>query len=576
MFKHLDILPKKDAQWLGLSMDATTISVLYTTMVLEKEICVDRVRVVVVVKERLFNVKLPSGTSFWRIFSSGGKRMLQTEDSSVESLQLITTRYQGTKTFSIRSNYISLIDNQLRRNSTNVMSCCGFGEMEKDDGDVPVLRSCLASKLRNIDGKILGKDGKPMKAYRTVQFDAGGKKTNCFVDPLVSDARPVENTSSLDMGGDQTSTVKNTFASMLLKQKQKKHVQIAELRNDINGEGAAVAIPIEAVEEVSARFENTLYGYFIGNRLAFPIMENYVKNTWGRFGLKRIMLDEDFFLFQFDTKEGMEKVIESGPWLIRRMPLILNVWTPNSILRKEEIKKAPVWVKLHHVPIVAYSEVGLSLITTQIGCPIMLDSYTSNMCVRSWGRNEYARALIEISADRELMESIVIAIPLGKGKGHTLATIEVEYEWKPPVCSTCKIFDHTNEKCPKLPKVLPTETKDKEGFIEVKKKKNKPKQPKPMEGIRVNKTRPNLHYQRVERGETSNSNGVSKENEVKLKNAFMALNDDVIETNDLGQHSIGIINESDSEDVDEEIVMGEQQVNDVSTNTNGASTPIDM
>ncbi|GJV71899.1 RNA-directed DNA polymerase, eukaryota, reverse transcriptase zinc-binding domain protein [Tanacetum coccineum] len=298
--------------------------------------------------------------------------------------------------------------------------------MEKDDGDVPVLRSCLASKLRNIDGKILGKDGKPMKAYRTVQFDAGGKKMNCFVDPLVSDARPVENTSSLDIGGDQTSTVKNTFSLMLLKQKQKKHVQIAELRNGINVEGAVVAIPIEAVEEVSARIENTLYGYFIGNRLVFPIVENY-------------------------------KVIESGPSLIRRMPLILNVWTPNSILRKEEIKKSPVWVKLHHVPIVSYSEVGLSLITTQIGCPILLDSYTSNMCVRSWGRNEYARTLIEISADRELMESIVIAIPFGKGKGHTLATIEVEYEWKPPVCSTCKIFDHTNEKCPKLPsQVFPT------------------------------------------------------------------------------------------------------------------------
>ncbi|GJV71898.1 hypothetical protein Tco_1491893 [Tanacetum coccineum] len=75
--------------------------------------------------------------------------------------------------------------------------------------------------------------------------------------------------------------------------------------------------------------------------------------------------------------------------------------------------------------------------------------------------------------------------------------------------------------------------------------------------------------------QNTNTMKVSKENEVKLKNAFEALNDDVIETNDLGQHSIGIINESDSEDVDEEIVMGEQQVNDVSTNTKGASTPID-
>ncbi|GJS70552.1 reverse transcriptase domain-containing protein [Tanacetum coccineum] len=47
----------------------------------------------------------------------------------------------------------------------------------------------------------------------------------------------------------------------------------------------------------------------------------------------------------------------------------------NEDLKKEEIKIAPLWVKLHHVPIVAYSEVGLSLIATQLGRPIMMDSY---------------------------------------------------------------------------------------------------------------------------------------------------------------------------------------------------------
>nr|GFA22526.1 hypothetical protein [Tanacetum cinerariifolium] len=310
--------------------------------------------------------------------------------------------------------------------------------MESGEDGVSMIRSCLTAKLRNIDGKILGKDGKPMQVYRRVQFD-GSKQ---HVEPLCNDASHAV-----------SDAIKN------------KLVCISELRSDKIMEGAALAIPLSAVEEVSARFENTLYGYFISNRLAFPLVENYVKNTWARFGLKRIMLDDGIFLFQFDTKEGMERIIENGPWLIQGMPLILNVWTPSSALRKEEIKKAPVWVKMNHVPIAAYSEVGLSLITTQIGCPIMLDSYTSNMCVRSWGKNEYAMsgaslaqrwnlpdsALIEVSADRDLMESIVIAILLGKGKGHTLATIEIEYEWKPPVCSICKIFDPTNDKCPNIP-----------------------------------------------------------------------------------------------------------------------------
>ncbi|GKF53866.1 zinc knuckle CX2CX4HX4C containing protein, partial [Tanacetum coccineum] len=125
------------------------------------------------------------------------------------------------------------------------------------------------------------------------------------------------------------------------------------------------------------------------------------------------------------NKDGMDKVLEVGPWLIRTVPLILNVWSPNTDLKKAKVKKAQVWIKLHHVPIVTYSEIGLSLITTQLGKPIMLDSYTSSMCLSSWGKSTYARALIEVSAKNELLDSLVIAIPIDKDNGHTLATIDV-------------------------------------------------------------------------------------------------------------------------------------------------------
>ncbi|GJT92486.1 hypothetical protein Tco_1081331 [Tanacetum coccineum] len=43
-------------------------------------------------------------------------------------------------------------------------------------------------------------------------------------------------------------------------------------------EGATVAIPSAAVEEVKNKFGNTLYGYFIGNRIAFPLVEKYGQN----------------------------------------------------------------------------------------------------------------------------------------------------------------------------------------------------------------------------------------------------------------------------------------------------------
>ncbi|GJZ23632.1 reverse transcriptase domain, reverse transcriptase zinc-binding domain protein [Tanacetum coccineum] len=388
----------------------------------------------------------------------------------------------------------------------------------------------------------------------------------------------------------------NSFAAVLQDQPLKKVVKIKEMRSEENVEGAAVTLPFEAFEAVNARFINTLVGYFIGERLAYPLVENYVKNSWAKYGLKRVQMHEEFFLFQFKTREGMESVLENGPWLIRRVPLILNEWTPNTILKKDEIKCAPVWVKLHHVPIVAYSEIGLSLITSQIGKPLMLDSYTSNMCLHSWGRSSYARALIEISSLTELKKSLVIAIPLANKKGHTFATIDVEYEWTPPRCNTCRIFDHVSEKCPKLPKETTTPKASEEGYTEVKRKKNK-KHPakKQVEGIRLSKPNLNLQYRRVEPktinaktdGEKDGNQHIQSEvnlssvgtattskqvtNGLKLKNSYSSLNGNESDW-DIDDTKLSVVNESDSEDMDEEMVMEEPIVhkNDLST---GASTP---
>nr|GFA25643.1 putative reverse transcriptase domain-containing protein [Tanacetum cinerariifolium] len=94
--------------------------------------------------------------------------------------------------------------------------------------------------------------------------------------------------------------VLNSFASVL-KHKVNRVAEIMELRNDECIEGAAVTIPLAAIEEVTSRFANTLYGYFVGKRLAYQVVENYVKNVWAKYGLKRIQLHGEFFLFQFDN-----------------------------------------------------------------------------------------------------------------------------------------------------------------------------------------------------------------------------------------------------------------------------------
>lgn len=144
-------------------------------------------------------------------------------------------------------------------------------------------------------------------------------------------------------------------------------------------------------------------------------------------------------------------------------------------LSKEDHFKVPVWVKLHDVPLSGFTDDGLSVIASKIGKPLMLDSYTSSTCINAWGRPSYARATIEVSIDVPLREKVVVATPCNdEFGGYTKDVVSVEYEWKPPQCSECKVFGHIDSACPfNIPKTIPIKIKDADGFQEVTKKKGK-------------------------------------------------------------------------------------------------------
>ncbi|GJY22526.1 hypothetical protein Tco_0396184 [Tanacetum coccineum] len=134
---------------------------------------------------------------------------------------------------------------------------------------------------------------------------------------------------------------------------------------------------------------------------------------------------------------------------IRNNPLILKKWHPDENLLKEDVSTVPIWVKLHGVPVTAFSEDGLSAIAIKLGTPLLLDSYTSDMCMQSWGRSSYARVMIELRADVELKDNLVVAKPKITREGHYTCNVRVEYEWKPPRCSSCKVFRYIYEEYPK-------------------------------------------------------------------------------------------------------------------------------
>ncbi|GJW18726.1 ATPase, F1/V1/A1 complex, alpha/beta subunit [Tanacetum coccineum] len=53
--------------------------------------------------------------------------------------------------------------------------------------------------------------------------------------------------------------------------------------------------------------------------------------------------------------EGLECVLQRGPWMIRNSPILVSKWSSKLSLKKGEVNKVPVWVKLFNVPVLAYS-----------------------------------------------------------------------------------------------------------------------------------------------------------------------------------------------------------------------------
>ncbi|GKC40947.1 zinc knuckle CX2CX4HX4C containing protein [Tanacetum coccineum] len=123
-------------------------------------------------------------------------------------------------------------------------------------------------------------------------------------------------------------------------------------------------------------FANTAYMLFLEKRMAYLVVANSVRNTWGKFGLVKSMLNSStrIISFQFSSMDGLDAMLENGPWFIRNNLLILKKWNLKMNLLNEDVGNVSVWVKHHGVPMTAFSEDGLSAIATKLGTPLMLDS----------------------------------------------------------------------------------------------------------------------------------------------------------------------------------------------------------
>ncbi|GKD78583.1 ATPase, F1/V1/A1 complex, alpha/beta subunit, partial [Tanacetum coccineum] len=175
----------------------------------------------------------------------------------------------------------------------------------------------------------------------------------------------------------------------------------------------------------------------------------HTRRMWNKFGLRDVIAENGVFYFKFQDEEGINEVINNGPWMVNNKPLVVQKWSIDMCMDKAEPSKIPVWVKMRNVPMEAWSVKGISALASSIGKPVIMDKVTTKMCVTGIGRIGFARVLVEIEARKGIKDKIEVMYRSKNINEGTKKIVNVEYSWIPSICTHCKLFGHNDNFCKK-------------------------------------------------------------------------------------------------------------------------------
>ncbi|KAK9048204.1 hypothetical protein SSX86_032833 [Deinandra increscens subsp. villosa] len=272
----------------------------------------------------------------------------------------------------------------------------------------------------------------------------------------------------------------------------------------------------------------------------------------------------------------MQSVLQQGAWLFDDVPMVLELWQPDSCLDKPDPSMVPIWISIMDLPLSLWNGGNISQIVSSIGRPIMLDKPTYERCKTKEGVVGYARVLVHALAKNGLPDSVMAQFPTTKsGEGKT-CSFSLAYNWKPPICPHCCVFGHNETLCPRAPKVnettppvVNTEIEqthvekqqkkidvDADGFEVVKKKSRKKAKPKPTSTHPKTVTFKPAYVPKAQ----SNGAGPSKQNEEAGPSVFKEVSQPISDNsrpNNKGKsplvlsNSFAAFNSEDHDDVDD-------------------------
>lgn len=270
-----------------------------------------------------------------------------------------------------------------------------------------------------------------------------------------------------------------SWKSIVASPSNKSGVVLSYYPPSIVGESIEVTPPKDVLLHGMELWSSCLVGSFLNFKLPFKLVEHQAFKWWSSFGLQKVILHEKgYFLFKFDSVAHRDEALAGGPKHVASKLLLLQQWREGVNFSNASVASIPLWVKFSNIPLSYWTSNGLSYIASSIGRPIAIDDTTAKL-----DPLPFARICVEVKADSNFPKSINVAI-IGED-GLSYVPVAVDYQSKPPICSSCKIFGHSTSKCPKVVKqhwvpkasTVVDSSKDGEWTVVTKGSKSKAKSP---------------------------------------------------------------------------------------------------
>ncbi|GKD74968.1 zinc knuckle CX2CX4HX4C containing protein, partial [Tanacetum coccineum] len=111
----------------------------------------------------------------------------------------------------------------------------------------------------------------------------------------------------------------------------------------VSGNGDSIVIfDDEIIELGSQKWSLTVCGQYIGCSMGFNEARYHIRRMWYRFGVNDIIVENGVFYFKFQDEEGINEVINNGPWMVNNKPLVVHKWSIDICMDKAEPNRIPV------------------------------------------------------------------------------------------------------------------------------------------------------------------------------------------------------------------------------------------